>query len=164
MNPQPIGGPGKIVEIDESKFGKRKYNRGRLLSGQWVFGMVERDTDDIIMVTVPDRSTATLLPIIQRFIHPQTIIYSDEWASYNILSHSGYTHYTVNHSENFVGPATYVHTQKIEGSWGGVQKKGQTTNPELLETHLIEACWRRRHKKNIFGFILRGIRGLYPVI
>ncbi|KAI6650806.1 hypothetical protein LOD99_7857 [Oopsacas minuta] len=66
MNPQPIGGSGKIVEIDESKFGKRKYNRGRLLTGQWVFGMVERDTDDIIMVTVPDRSTATLLPIIQR--------------------------------------------------------------------------------------------------
>ena len=26
------------VEIDESKFGKTKFNRGRYIEGQWVFG------------------------------------------------------------------------------------------------------------------------------
>ena len=39
-----IGGPGKVVEIDESKFGRRKYNRGRYQEGHWVFGGVERGT------------------------------------------------------------------------------------------------------------------------
>ncbi len=37
----PIGGEGIIVEIDESKFGKRKYNRGHRVEGVWVVGGVE---------------------------------------------------------------------------------------------------------------------------
>ena len=42
-----LGGEGKVVEVDESKFGKRKYNtnRGRMVDGCWVFGGVERDSD-----------------------------------------------------------------------------------------------------------------------
>ena len=38
---QQIGGPGKIVQIDESKFGKRKCHRGHRVEGQWVFGGIE---------------------------------------------------------------------------------------------------------------------------
>ena len=38
-----VGGPGVTVEIDESKFGKRKYNRGKHIDGVWVFGGIERD-------------------------------------------------------------------------------------------------------------------------
>jgi hypothetical protein len=41
---QKIGGPNKTVEIDENKFGRRKYNRGHKVKGQLVFGGIERES------------------------------------------------------------------------------------------------------------------------
>ena len=41
-NSQQIGGNGIEVEVDESKFGKRKYYRGHRVEGQWVFGGREK--------------------------------------------------------------------------------------------------------------------------
>lgn len=32
-----IDGPSTVVEINESKFGKRKYNKGRRVDGVWEF-------------------------------------------------------------------------------------------------------------------------------
>jgi hypothetical protein len=37
---QKISGPDKTLEIDYTKFGRRKYNRGHKVKGQWVFGGV----------------------------------------------------------------------------------------------------------------------------
>ena len=51
---------GSIVEIDESKFGRRKYNHGRCIDGHWVFGGVERGTGNAFMEEVPNRTTQTL--------------------------------------------------------------------------------------------------------
>ena len=81
-NPAEIGGPGLEVEIDESKFGRRKYNRGRYREGHWVFGGVQRITGDAFLVEVEHRDAATLLPIIQRHIRPGSTILSDEWRAY----------------------------------------------------------------------------------
>ncbi|KZR97001.1 Uncharacterized protein APZ42_008350, partial [Daphnia magna] len=42
LKKKKIGCFGITVEIDESKFGKRKYNRGKRVEGVWVVGGVER--------------------------------------------------------------------------------------------------------------------------
>ena len=57
---EKIGGPGKLAQIDESKIGKRKYHRGHVVEGQWVFGGIEEDSHKSFIVTVEDRSEDTL--------------------------------------------------------------------------------------------------------
>ena len=81
-NPILIGGPNTVVEVDESLFSRRKNQQGRVLP-QWVFGGICRQTGECFMYTVPDRSAATLLPIIlQASIRPGTTIMSDMWRAY----------------------------------------------------------------------------------
>ena len=109
-----IGGPGITVQIDESKFGKRKYHKGHHVEGQWVFGGIEEDSRKCFLVAVEKRDEATLLPIIQRWIEPGTKIVSDCWKAYINLWKHGYEHVTVNHSKEFVN-ASGEHTNKIEG-------------------------------------------------
>jgi transposase-like protein len=97
-----LGGEGIIVEIDEAKFGKRKYNRGRLIEGQWCFGGLERGTKKTFFVPVERRDKYTLLECIKKWIKPGTTIYSDCWKAYDCLDDEGYIHHTVNHSVEFV--------------------------------------------------------------
>lgn len=119
-----IGGEGKIVEIDESKFGKRKYNVGRILEGQWVFGGVCRETRKCFVVPVEKRDSDTLLAVIKDKIEPGTIIISDCWKAYNCLQSEGYRHLTVNHSVNFVVPGDpETHTNTIERLWREIKSK-----------------------------------------
>ena len=110
-HPAITGGPGVEVEIDESKFGKRKYNRGRQVEGQWVFGGTERITGECFLVEVKHRDTATLLPLIQHHIRPGSTIHSDEWKAYSRITAT--TGMTVNHSLHFADLATGVHTQGL---------------------------------------------------
>ena len=49
-----IGGPGIVVEVDEAKFGKQKYNRGRMVPGSWVLGGIQRGTDSCSLSLCPE--------------------------------------------------------------------------------------------------------------
>ena len=109
-----IGGEGKVMEIDESKFGKRKNHWGHYVKGQWVFGGVERGTGRTFLVAVHDRSAETLIGLIKQWILPGTTIISDCWAAYTSLREEGYTHFTVNHSITFVDQTAGAHTNTIE--------------------------------------------------
>ena len=63
-----IGGPGIHVEFDESKFGKRKYYRGKRVKGQWVFGGRETNNKSkVFMVPVKKRNAKTFVPIIEKW-------------------------------------------------------------------------------------------------
>ena len=65
-----LGGPGTIIQIDESKFGKRKFNRGRRVEGHWVLGAIQNGSEDFRLIVCPDniRNAETSIPIIKQHI------------------------------------------------------------------------------------------------
>ena len=122
---EKIGGPDLVVEIDESKFGKRKYHHGHRAEGVWVAGGFCRETRDIFAVAVEDRTAETLINIIERYVEPGTIIYTDCRKGYKPgnLRPLGYLHGTVNHKKGFVNKRTGVHTYTIQGTWRRIKWK-----------------------------------------
>jgi len=101
---------------------KRKYNDGCAVDQQWIFALYDRNTKLGYIELVNDRSAQTLIPIIQKFIRPETKIFSNQWPAYRQLHNLGYDHKTVNHSENFVDPQTGTCTNTIEAYWSRVKR------------------------------------------
>ena len=161
-----IGGPGLTVEIDESKFFKNKYGKGRAAIDQkkgWVFGGICRETKEFFMVRVPDRTKKTLLPIIHRHVKPGTTIMSDEWKAYYDLQMT-YEHKTICHKRNFVAPDNaYIHTQHVENLWRYAKKNlpQNSTSEDMKDSYLHEYMYRKKHEKNLIDSILHDIKTLY---
>ena len=72
QTPVQLGGVGKVVEIDESKWGhKRKFNRNRLpQQSAWIFGLIERGSGKVRLITVELHSADVLLPNVQNQVLP----------------------------------------------------------------------------------------------
>lgn len=100
----PLGGPGHVIEIDEMKMGRRKYERGRVVEGSWILGMIDIQTNEIRLEICPDnrRDQNTLLNLIQKHVRPDSTIFTDCWKGYNNLSENGFEHWCVNHKIQFV--------------------------------------------------------------
>ena len=97
----------------------RKYRQGHRVPERWVFGGIDPESKIGFLVLVDDRSSNTLLPLIQRSIAPGSIVYSDQWTAYNGIRHlnvsPAFQHFAVNHQLNFVDPNTGCTTHYIEG-------------------------------------------------
>ena len=164
----PLGGPGNVIECDEMKLGRRKYQRGRVVESNWILGMVDIETNEVRLEICPDnkRDANTLLKLIQKHVQPNTTLFTDLWKGYNNLNENGFQHMCVNHSLQFVTDEG-VNTNKIKSQWrpvrqrlarGGVQK-------EKLADHLCEFLWRRdvgRRDVDYFDDILNHIRNQFP--
>ena len=156
-NQDSIGSPGVTVKIDETLIAKRKYNRGRVLAQVWLFGGIERVSKKSFIVPLVGplgeagrRDRGTLLPLIQQYIRPGSVVISDQWGAYNKLSDFGYTHHTINHSENFVDPTrSYVHTQNIERLWRDVKEwvKRPGIKTRFLHQYLSRYLFMKAHMK-----------------
>lgn len=155
-----VGGEGVVVEIDEAKFGKRKFNVGHKVDGAWVLGGIERTPERrVFLVEVPNRAESTLLDVVSRHVLCGSIVHTDCFRSYHNLCDL-FEHMQVNHSKNFRDPLTGCHTNTIEGTWNGVKMKiaPRSRVSGTIDDHLGEFIWRRKWSHDIWGGFIGALR------
>ena len=132
------------IEVDESYFGgTRKGKRGRGAAGKVpVFGLLKRG-GRVYTKIIPDASGSTLIPIIERKVVPDSIVYSDCWKGYNVLDVSEFKHYRINHSKLFADKQNHING--IESFWNQAKRHMRKFNGiprENFELFLKECEWR----------------------
>jgi len=174
---------GEAVEIDETGVGPTTKRLGKAPKPKkTVFGMVERK-GRVKAVVADNRKKETLMPIIKEYVLPKSVIFSDEYPSYDDLGRhrNEYDHRRINHSAG-VYVMGDVHTNTIEGFWSLV-KRGiggvyHQVSHKYLQSYLNEYSFRynRRDQGNlIFTSLLKrvaelagprvaGGRGMTPAI
>ena len=93
--------------------------------------------------TIPDASSATLLPIIERKVIPDSIVYSDSWSGYNVLDVSAFHHFRINHSKLFADKKNHING--IENFWNQAKRHMRKFNgvpKEHFGLFLKECEWR----------------------
>ena len=109
------------VELDESYFGGvRKGRRGRGAAGKVVvFGLLKRG-GKVYAKVVDNARTATLMPVIQRKVAPDSVVYTDSFRSYDALDVSQFHHVRINHSVEFAQGRNHING--IENFWNQAKR------------------------------------------
>jgi transposase-like protein len=133
----PLGGPGEVVQIDETYIGGNVQGRGPGFKGNKtvVLGMLER-SGELITRVIPDRSRKTLWPLICDYVLPGTTLHTDEMPSYRSISLRGYRHMTCNHArEEYVSPNGAT-VNSVEGYWNLLKRGIRGTHIHVSAKHL----------------------------
>ncbi|KII68004.1 hypothetical protein RF11_02005 [Thelohanellus kitauei] len=110
---------GVTVEIDESKFGRRKYHRGRRVKGENSISTQPCFTDpgsESNSRNIIFEHTKMDITLCTHVLNLGPTVISDGWTSDLGLDQMGYLHFIVNHSQIFVDPTTEAHLNIIEGN------------------------------------------------
>lgn len=135
------------VELDETYIhpnvykrtsARKRYGRTGRRQGKIVFGMMERG-GRVKMIHVRSAGARVLLPLIDKYIAPGSLIYSDEARVYHTLNRRGFGHLTTNHSwgEHAIGEN---HSQGIENTWSHLKRSIKGTYYHISDRHLQRYC------------------------
>lgn len=66
------------MQIDETKVGKRKDNRGKRRKGIWILGIIsEEERGRVVLEVIEGRDHESIIPIIKKHVAPGTTIKTD---------------------------------------------------------------------------------------
>lgn len=136
-----LGGPGRVVCVDETFFTKKKRAKGGF-QGRYtvghktiVLGMTElyldtrKETGNVRLLIIPDVKKQTLMSKITSHVVPGSLIFTDSLKSYKGLTRAGFVHRYVNHKqrefsrvEDLFGASVNVSTNAAEGLFGRLKR------------------------------------------
>jgi len=157
-----FGGPGGVVEADETFVGPNPYkmHRGRKIKLQQmrgqqrrgdvgvgktaVAGMLDRETRKVRAKVVPNVQRETLQNAILNSVAPGSKLYTDSSITYYGDLEKQFVHEMVNHAREHV--RGQVHTQGIENFWSLLKRTLRGTyvavEPFHLDRYLDEQIFR----------------------
>jgi transposase-like protein len=166
----PIGGEGKVVEADETYFGKRenprkpspqrkgrpftKRGKGGGADKRAVVALVERG-GEVRMMHVEDCTAAELREILVRNVSRKSALHTDESRLYTVTGGEYASHRTVKHSggEYVRYEDVIVHTNTVENVFS-VFKRGMKgvyhhCGEAHLHRYLAEFSFRYNHRSGL---------------
>ncbi len=152
------------VEMDETYIGgKGRGKRGRGAENKTpVFGMVQRK-GTVKALKTRDLKSATVYPLVRAHILPQSMIYTDEFTTYDSLKKQGYHHKRVQHASK-VYVSGNAHTNTIEGFWSVLKRSidgvYHAVSEKHLQSYINEYSFRYNHRgdeKPMFKTILEKV-------
>jgi transposase-like protein len=135
----PMGGPGGVVEVDETHSGKiegapKRMPPGRSGYRNVVLTLVERG-GSARSFHVDGATIATLGPIIRANIARETAMITNEWNAYKEIGEDFASHETVSHKKGeYVRDA--VHTNTVEGYYSIFKRGMKGVYQHCSEKHL----------------------------
>jgi transposase-like protein len=133
----PLGGPGSIVEIDETLIGGSVSGMGSGYKGNktCVVGMLERE-GELVTRVVRSRTKAAMQGLIVSQVLPGTTVHTDEFGGYKDIAESGYRHVTVNHARGEYAKPCGAGVNAIEGFWAQLKRGINGTHIHVSGKHL----------------------------
>jgi transposase-like protein len=159
MTSDKVGPLHGIIEIDETFIGGQWRNkpwririkgtkRGHGTSKQAVFGMLSRDSGQVIAFPIPNLRGETLLAGLRTHLASDVQVYTDGWTGYAHVV-DFFPHEKVDHQAGIYVRGT-VHTNGMESFWGYLKRRLKVTGgirTHRLPLFLGEEVWRFNHRR-----------------
>jgi transposase-like protein len=172
LNAPMLGGPGKVVEVDETFVGGKKLRKGCLAASDAkikVLGIAERG-GRIHLQTIQDTTAFSIRPVLDSKVDPDTSKVVTDGARVYSKSFPKGKHEPRVHRDELRDDGFITGTRSIETAFSlfkrGIAGSYHKLSRDHIDGYLQEFCWRfnRRHMQPwLFDILLREVANGKPL-